>query len=176
MNFKNTFQQITDFLEKKQIPYAVIGAFALKAYGYVRATQDVDFIIRVEDQERIIRYLESIGYETLHRSTGFSNHQHPITKLSRIDFVYVSGETSLKIFQEIRRLPLFGEPPLPVVCPEHLAALKIFAMKNDPERALQEMADIKFLLSLPGVDVKIIKGYFQKYGQMEKFHAIVREK
>jgi hypothetical protein len=112
----------------------------------------------------------------LHRSTGFSNHLHPIIKLGRIDFVYVSGETSEQIFQATRRLPLFGDPPLPVVCPEHLAALKIFAIKNDPERAFQEMADLKFILSLPDMDVKMIEGYFQKYGQMEKFHEIVGEK
>ncbi len=38
------------------------------------------------------------------------------------------------------------------------------------------MADIKFLLSLPGVDVKMIEDYFQKYGQTERFHEIVGEK
>jgi len=176
LNFKKIFQQITGFFEKEQISYALIGAFALKAYGYVRATQDLDFLIRAEDQEKVIRYFESIGYETLHRSSGFSNHQHPIVKLGRIDFVYVSGETSEQIFQMTRRMPLFGDPSLPVVCPEHLAALKIYAIKNDPERALQEMADIKFILSLPGVDVEMIKSYFQKYGQMERFHEIVGEK
>ena len=176
MNFKRIFQQITDFFEKEQISYALIGAFALKAYGHVRATRDLDFLVIADAQEKVIHYLESIGYETLHQSDGFSNHQHAIPKLGRIDFVYVSGETSKEIFRASRCLPLFGDPPLPVVSPEHLAALKIFAMKNNPDRALQEMADIKFLLSLPGVDIKAIKGYFKKYGQMERYNDVSGEK
>jgi hypothetical protein len=32
-----------DFFERERIDYALIGTFALKAYGYTRATQDVDF-------------------------------------------------------------------------------------------------------------------------------------
>ena len=43
--------------------------------------------------------------------------------------------------------------------PEHLAALKVTAMKNDPARAFQDMADIRFLLTLPGVDRIQIKNY-----------------
>lgn len=31
----------------------MIGAFALKAYGYTRATQDVDFVARQRDQRKI---------------------------------------------------------------------------------------------------------------------------
>jgi hypothetical protein len=37
---------------------------------------------------------------------------------------------------------------VPVVRPEHLIALKIFAMKNDPERTFREIADIQELLNL----------------------------
>ncbi len=42
MKFKKTFQLLIDFFERERIDYALIGAFALKAYGYTRATQDVD--------------------------------------------------------------------------------------------------------------------------------------
>jgi len=174
LNFKTIFKEIVHFLENASISYALIGAFALKAYGYVRATGDVDFIVNATDQEKIIHYLESLGYETLHQSAGFSNHLHPIANLGRIDFVYVSGETSTKIFQDARRIPVFSDLSLPVASPGHLAALKIFALKNNPDRTFQEMADLEFLISLPDVDMETIKTYFEKYDQMDKFNELLK--
>lgn len=176
MKFKKTFQLLIDFFERERIDYALIGAFALKAYGYTRATQDVDFIARQKDQKKIIANLESLGFETLYSSTGYSNHLHPLSGLGRIDFVYVKGDTAESIFKEAVRILLFDNLTVPVVRPEHIVALKVFAMKNDPDRALREMADIKELLSLPEINLQEVQKYFEKYGQMERYYDIVGEK
>jgi hypothetical protein len=176
MKFKKTFQLLIDFFERERIDYALIGAFALKAYGYTRATQDVDFIARQKDQKKIIVNLESLGFETLYSSTGYSNHLHPLSGLGRIDFVYVKGDTSESIFKEAVRILLFDNLTVPVVRPEHIVALKVFEMKNDPDRALREMADIKELLSLPEINLQEVQKYFKKYGQMERYYDIVGEK
>ena len=176
MTFKKTFQVLIDFFERERIDYALIGAFALKAYGYTRATQDVDFIARQKDQKKIIINLESLGFETLYSSTGYSNHLHPLSGLGRIDFVYVKGDTAESIFKEAVRILLFDNLTVPVVRPEHIVALKVFAMKNDPDRALREMADIKELLSLPEINLQEVREYFEKYGQMERYYDIIGEK
>ena len=42
-------------------------------------------------------------------------------------------------------------------------------MKNDPGRTFQEMADIRFLLQLPMVDRREVKGYFERHGLRERF-------
>jgi hypothetical protein len=55
-----------------------------------------------------------------------------------------------------------------------MIALKVFAMKNDPERSFREMADLQYLLKLPGLDLEEIRGYFQKYGQMEKYNELTK--
>ena len=176
MKFKKTFQVLIEFFERERIDYALIGAFALKAYGYTRATQDVDFIARQKDQKKIIANLESLGFETLYSSTGYSNHLHPLSGLGRIDFVYVKGDTAESIFKEAVRILLFDNLTVPVVRPEHIVALKVFAMKNDPDRALREMADIKELLSLPEINLQEVREYFEKYGQMERYYDIIGEK
>ena len=176
MKFKKTFQLLIDFFERERIDYALIGAFALKAYGYTRATQDVDFIARQKDQKKIIANLESLGFETFYSSTGYSNHLHPLSGLGRIDFVYVKGDTAESIFKEAVRILLFDNLTVPVVRPEHIVALKVFAMKNDPDRALREMADIKELLSLPEINLQEVREYFEKYGQMERYYDIIGEK
>jgi hypothetical protein len=86
VKFKNVLQLLANHFKQEKIDYALIGAFALKAYGYVRATQDVDFLVRNKHQDKIIAYLESLGYKTMYRSVGYSNHVHPVSKLGRIDF------------------------------------------------------------------------------------------
>lgn len=82
-------------------------------------------------------------------------------------------DTSGKIFADARPASLAGMT-VAVPRPEHLAAMKIHAMKNDPRRALQELADIQFLMRLPGVDRDQIRGYFEKSGQLERFHELER--
>jgi len=50
--------------------------------------------------------------------------------------------------------------------------MKVLAMKNDPSRTFQEMADIQALLRLPGVDKGEIKGYFERHGLGKKFEEL----
>ena len=47
-------------------------------------------------------------------------------------------------------------------------------MKNDPGRRFQEMADIRFLLQLDGVDEEEIRDYFVGAGLAEAFDEIKR--
>ena len=173
MKFKDILQLLTNHFEQEKIDYALIGAFALKAYGYVRATQDVDFLVRNKHQDEIITYLESLGYETIYSSAGYSNHVNPVSKLGRIDFVYVKGQTAKDIFRGTRRLLILGDLSLPVISPEHLVALKVFAMKNDPNRALRDIADVEYLLRLPEIEMEEAKKYFEKYGQMDRYYDII---
>lgn len=177
LNLKIIIQILIGFFNQERIDYALIGAFAMKAYGYLRATQDVDFLVRNAHQDKIIADIESLGYETLYRSTAYSSHLHPMANLGRIDFIYVEGESADIILSETRPLLILDDLSIPVVKPEHLIALKVFAMKNDPERSLREMADLQYLFKLPELDLEEVRGYFEKYGQMEKYLELTgREK
>ena len=169
-------QLLANFFNTYHMDHALIGGFALKAYGYLRATQDVDFIVRQADQSKIIKFLESLGFETLYRSTGYSNHRHALTGLGQIDFVYITGETATTIFSQSQRISILKDVELPVVRPIHLVALKIFAMKNDPHRRLREMADIEFLMTLPEIEDEEIKACFEKHGLLRDFKEIIKGK
>jgi hypothetical protein len=175
MNFESILQSLIEKFETDLIDYALIGAFALHAYGYVRATQDIDFIVRSRDQERIVGFLKSLGYETIYCSTGFSNHVHPVSGLGRIDFVYVKGETANRIFQDAVRRSILSGLVLPVADARHIVALKVFAMKNDPDRTLREIADIYYLIRSAGLDPLEVRPFFVKHGLMEKYREISGE-
>jgi len=174
LDFARVLSTLTGFFEQEGIRYAVIGAFGLQAYGLGRATMDVDLVAEAEAQRRVLAFLESLGYETLHVSTGYSNHVHPMPAMGRVDFVYVGGDTGRLLFGQCVRALDLGERHLPVPRPEHLAAMKVQAMKNDPRRTLQEMADIQFLLRVPGVDEEEIRGYFERAGLLERYQEIKR--
>jgi hypothetical protein len=174
LDFADVLGKVAAFFEREKQPFAVIGAFGLHAYGLSRATTDLDFVTDFAVQAALVPYLESIGYETLHVSTGYSNHLHPVSALGRLDFVYVSGETSRQLFGSARIMTILEGILLAVPRAEHLAAMKIQAMKNDPQRTFQEMADILFLLRLPDIDRNEIRGYFEKQGMIDKYDEICK--
>ena len=172
MDFAKVIRIVADFFGREGYAYAVIGAFGLHAYGLTRATSDLDFVTDFKAQSKLIPFLEGLGYETLHASAGYSNHRHPELVMGRLDFVYVTGETSRLLLGPTKKTLVLGEVSLPVPRAEYLAAMKIQAMKNDPERTFQEMADILFLLRLPEIDENEVKGYFEKQGMIDRYHEI----
>lgn len=174
MDFGSVLRTVAAFLANRNRRFAVIGGVALAAYGLARTTLDLDLLVESSAQDELIELLESLGFETLHRSTGYSNHLHPDPAWGRLDLVYVRGATSEQIFGGCRLAKLPGDQGLPLPKPEHLAALKVLAMKNDRGRTFQEMADIRFLLLLPQVDRKEVREQFERHGLLERYDEIAR--
>lgn len=172
MNFVSVLERLARFFEERKLSYAVIGGIGIAGYGMSRATVDLDLVLDGGAQEEAIRFLESLGYETLHRSMGYSNHQHSLSEMGGVDLVYVRDETSRRIFAASRILDGPGGMRIPVPCPEHLIAMKVVAMKNDPSRAFQDMADIRFLMGLSDIDREEVRAQFSKHGLLERFHEI----
>lgn len=172
MDFGKALGIVVPFFEGEGLSYAVVGAFGLHAYGLTRATADLDFVTEAAAQARLVPFLESLGYETLHVSEGYSNHLHADRSMGRLDFVYVGGATSRTLFAGCKAILSAGGRSLPVPRPEHLAAMKVNAMKNDPDRALREMADLQFLLRLPGIDRREVRSYFEKAGLLKRYDEL----
>ena len=187
MEFARVLREITEYLDSQRQRYALIGGHGLATYGLSRSTLDLDLVVDSDAQTGVVAFLgsgtflaktyhypflEGLGYETLHRSSGYSNHLHPEANRGRVDFVYVRGETAQQLFSsaKARRGPAGIEIPVP--SPEHLAAMKVLAMKNDPSRRLQELADIRFLLQLPGTDRARVRDYFEQHGLASEFEEV----
>lgn len=175
LDFGKVLDVVSGFLEEKGVRYAVIGGVALATYGLFRTTLDLDLLVESSAQDEIVQFLESIGYKTLHRSSGYSNHRHPDPNWGSIDFVYVGGETSRSLFEDLELRPGPRGLRIPLPQPEHLVALKIVAMKNDPARRSQDMADIRFLLHLPDTDRTAVKDYFDRHGMSEQFDELEKD-
>ncbi len=174
MDFGTVLRTVSAFMESKEYRFALIGGVALAAYGFARTTLDLDLVVEARGRDDLIAFIESLGFATLHRSTGYSNHLHSDPAWGRLDCVYAGGATSEQLFAACRVAKAPGGLALPVPKPEHLAALKVVAMKNDPARVFQDMADIRFLLQLPQVDRQEVRGYFERHGMPERFDDIAK--
>lgn len=125
-------------------------------------------------QPDLLAYLDGLGYERLHVSESFSNHVHRLGSLGRLDFIYVDTATAERLFSEAREVALFPGLNVSVPRPEHLAAMKVLAMKNDPSRTFKELADIQLLLDLPGLDLQFIRAQFKRHGLEARFDELVQ--
>ncbi len=161
-----------DFFERESIRYAVIGGLALQAWGHSRFTRDIDFVVERTARDRVVAFAESLGFESLHVSEGYSNHLHADHDHGRVDFMYVDPVTASRLFASTSRRTIVGEASAPVPAPEHLLAMKAMAMKNAPQRVLTDAPDVQFLLRLPGVDRSAARDYFARHGLLELFDAI----
>ncbi|MFN0064441.1 MAG: hypothetical protein ACKVPX_18190 [Myxococcaceae bacterium] len=175
MDFDRVLRNVADFLEREGVAYALAGGLALQAHGMSRATFDVDLVLVASEQGKLVAFVESLGYATLHRSPGFSNHVHQDTALGRLDFIYVDAETGRKLLAPTGvEWKLSNGKSIQVPRPEHLIAMKVHAAKNDPQRLYKELADIQFLLGLPGVDTGAAAKYFREAGMEDKLDELKR--
>jgi hypothetical protein len=176
VDFVAELRAVHDFLDQRGFRSAVIGGVALAAYGHPRLTLDLDVVTESQAQDPLVSFMESRGFATLHRSSGYSNHRHPERHHGRVDFMYVHGRTSELLFGGLRHLPGPGGILVAVPRPEHLIAMKVQAMTDAPERTWQDLVDIGYLLQLPGVNVEEARGYFLKAGLEEKWRELTNER
>lgn len=144
----------------------------MAAYGLPRTTLDLDLVVDGASQDGLIRHLESMGYETLHRSRGYSNHVHAEASRGSVDFVYVWNETADRLFADTRDVPGPDGHSLPVPSPEHLASMKVLAMKNDPERTFGELSDIRHLVREAGADLASVREQFVRHDLEDRLREL----
>jgi hypothetical protein len=164
---------VARLLDERGHPYAVVGALALHAYGHSRATFDLDVVTVAAAQAELVELLRALGYETLHLSPGYSSHQHAEADWGGIDVVYVDAQTAGLLFPACPRRLKLGDREAPVPRPEHLAAMKVQAMRNDPSRLLPDLADVQYLLRLPGTDRDEVRGCFETAGLRDWYDRLV---
>lgn len=172
MDLVRCYALVEAYFTENRVPFALCGGLAMAAYGYPTPTFDVDIVTLAETQEAFVRYLAAHGFTTLHRSEAFSNHLH--RELGRVDAVYVRGRTAEALFARCWRLPGPGGVLAPVVAPEHLAAMKLASVRDDPSRLPGEKLALAFLLRLASADRVAMEAAFRRYGFGALWDELVR--
>ncbi len=163
---QRALERVAHLLEEDGIPYAVIGAMALNAYGYRRVTVDVDLLLTPEGLETFKAKHLGLGYvQKFPGSKGLRDTQHGVA----IDVVLTGeypgdGKPKPVVFPDPASTAIRGERvallPLP-----RLIELKLASGMTAPHR-LKDLADVLEI-------VRILK---LPAGLSEKIDPYVREK
>jgi hypothetical protein len=162
--------KLARLLQEEDIPYALIGALALNAYGYERATVDIDLLLTAEGLEDFKKKHLGLGYaQKFPGSKGFRDLEFGVD----IDIVLAGeypgdGLPKPVSFPDPARVAVRGERvallPLP-----RLIELKLASGMTAPHR-LKDLADvieIIRILKLPAELAEELNPYVgEKYGEL----------
>jgi hypothetical protein len=173
VRFDEVLRTFAEFFEREGMRWAVAGGLAMGAWGHARGTHDIDFLVSGDDRQRVIAFAESIGYETLFVSEGFSNHVHPSDVFGRVDVLYAYAGTAAQLLGGTSLREVAGIS-IPVLSPTHLAMMKMLAMKSRPMRVLVDGNDVAYLLTRPEMDHGALRDYCSRNGLLDLIDAIER--
>lgn len=163
---QRALEKVAHLLEEDGIPYAIIGAMALNAYGYHRQTVDVDLLLTPEGLEAFKAKHLGLGYvQKFPGSKGLRDTEHGVP----IDIVLTGeypgdGKPKPVVFPDPASVAVRGERvallPLP-----RLIELKLASGMTAPHR-LKDLADVLEM-------IRILK---LPAGLAEELDPYVREK
>jgi hypothetical protein len=107
---------VVDALERLGIEYLLVGGIAVMYHGYSRTTEDVDFVIALESQQRLSELVSLLGpgYSLSPQATFevyTSKTYRTIEVLGtpiKIDVFFVTDDFDREQFARKKKLPLFN--------------------------------------------------------------------
>jgi hypothetical protein len=72
-------------LNRRQIPYAVCGGWAMAIHGALRATIDIDLMVQSDDLDEAWRVATALGYNIEGRPLEFRDGGIQIRRVSKVD-------------------------------------------------------------------------------------------
>lgn len=171
MYFGRVLTEVREELDRREVRFALAGGVAVAAHGVQRTTLDLDLVVSSAQAEAAVAALESLGFDTLRRATGFSNHLRA-SRGERVDLLFVGEPTAAAMFARAAVRDLFGAEGIAVVDAEHLVAMKLFAIQVNPTRAGLDLEDVRALMARGLVNGATVSGYLDRYGLGEHRKAL----
>src|SRR3989338_7701214 len=84
MHFKLVLEKLLTDFDRHNIRYALMGGFALGAWGVPRSTVDIDFLVNREDMEKVDAIMRGLGYECRHKTENVSQYLSPLRVLNTV--------------------------------------------------------------------------------------------
>ncbi len=170
-------RKITEYAVKEGVEFIVIGGHAVSAHGFQRTTADLDLAVKESQREQWLKILAAMRYKMFHEHGSFVQFEPDDIGAWPVDLVFVSDDTFEGLKKDAKEFQ-FRECKAFVPSTKHLIAMKLHALKQNPNDRYQDLADIKELLLIMKLDVKAeeFKNLCLKYGSEELYETIIKNR
>jgi hypothetical protein len=174
---QSALRLLAEISEESHLPILLIGGHALQAYGVSRQTMDVDLLVAEADASAVGAAMQRAGYAQVVRSEIFARYRHPSVVMADVDVLFVDGDTAKRMSERAMQF-VSGEATHLVPALSHLVAMKLHAIRSNPQREPRDFADIFELVraNTGGLGRDELHGLCVKYGPegvWEKLEAVL---
>ncbi|HEY4416468.1 MAG TPA: nucleotidyl transferase AbiEii/AbiGii toxin family protein [Verrucomicrobiae bacterium] len=163
--------------EKHDLPFLLIGGYAVMAHGFVRTTGDIDFLVRKSQSAGWQKLLENLSFILKFSGPTFLQFDPPPDERLPLDLMFVSDENFASMFSAAKVIETDGVKTRVVSLP-HLFALKCHAFKSQPHRAMKDIEDLVQLVRLNKLDLNepSLRAILLKHGGIEFYELLKHER
>lgn len=175
MDFKTVLKQLLTAFHEQNIRYALMGGFALGAWGLPRGTVDIDLLVHREDMTRVDAIMRGLGYEIRNSTENVSQYISPLKIFGEVDFIHAFRSHSLSMLDRAEDRMFFdGKLPVRVLRIEDLIGFKLQAMTNNEKRKALDLYDIETLMAAKAAEIDwlLVKEYFSLFGCDELYDEL----
>lgn len=136
------------------LPYLLIGGHAVGAWGFFRATKDIDFLVSEKVVDDWKKWAVESGYDILHGNRSFIQFTPSKEEMPVLDVMIVDDATWQKLFSTSVEKD-FAAEKVRVPSVENLLALKCHAIRyGSKKRLIKDFMDIVELVNICRIDVR----------------------
>lgn len=159
------------------LPFLVIGGYAVMAHGFIRSTEDLDLLVRGSERGRWQELLEKSEMPLHHDGGTFLQFKAPPWGKLPVDLMLVADDVFGRMQLKAERTTFEGIE-VGVVSLIQLIALKCHAILNADKklRVLKDMDDLIHLFQLNGLDLhdSELRAIILKHGNQELYDKLQR--
>jgi len=113
MYFSDDMKDLIKLFNEYGVSYVLTGGFAVNYYGYIRTTQDIDFLVlpSKENADKVMKALKSFGFGKIGIPKSFfeeaGNALHLGVEPNRIDLLtHLPGINNSQIFNNFQKVKI----------------------------------------------------------------------
>jgi hypothetical protein len=125
----------------------VVGGYAVNAHGYSRMTEDADCLIVTDDLRKADVIFREDGFVMQRKTQNHARYLNSQCVPQLVDVLLVNQSTFDKMWSQRIPCELHGHAlQIPIL--EHLFAMKLHAVRNQPDRSAKDLLDIHQLMKI----------------------------
>ncbi len=148
----NVIQIISQKAAEHNLPFLLIGGYAVLAHGYVRTTSDVDLLARKNEAAEWRKILGDLGFTIFSAGENFLQFNPLPGGLVELDLMFADAKVFDRMLAEAVSTETHGAVANVVSLP-HLFVLKCHAFHTRPRRGGKDIEDIVQLIKINKLDL-----------------------